>query len=82
MLHLPPQILQKHGARVLSVVVLHAAWCLEWGESFPFTQTLAFLLKHPHKKDAPAAPGQRGPILVQSGPKGLPGRDRIDAGAQ
>ena len=34
--YIPTKMLEQHHPRVLAALVLHAAWCMELGEGFPF----------------------------------------------
>ena len=43
--HLPCAMLQQHSPRVLAALVLHAAWCMEWGDGFPFTKCIVRLVE-------------------------------------
>ena len=36
--HLPHDMLCKHHPRVVAALLLHAAWCMEFGDGFPFAQ--------------------------------------------
>ena len=38
--HLPHDMLCKHHPRVVAALLLHAAWCMEFGDGFPFAQCL------------------------------------------
>jgi len=43
--HIPTKMLQQHHPRVLAALVLHSAWCMEWGEGFPFAKGLVKLVE-------------------------------------
>ena len=42
--HLPHAILQLHHPRSVAALVVHAAWCMEFGDGFPFAKCLVRLL--------------------------------------
>ena len=63
--HLPCDILQQHRPRVIAALLLHAAWCMEWGDGFPFARCLARLVEctrngHRHGLAFP----ERAPLLA------------------
>ena len=39
--HLPHAILQLHRPRIVAARVLHAAWCMEFGDGFQFAEGVA-----------------------------------------
>ena len=41
--HLPHDMLCKHHPRVVAALLLHVAWCMEFGDGFPFAQAVKFL---------------------------------------
>ena len=42
--HVSPELISGSSPRVLAALLLHTAWCMEWGEGLPFSKTLAKLL--------------------------------------
>ena len=43
--HLSPDMLHKQRPRVLAALLLHAAWCMEWGDGFPFAHCLVRIVE-------------------------------------
>ena len=43
--HLPHDMLCKHHPRVVAALLLHAAWCMEFGDGFPFAQCLVRVIE-------------------------------------
>jgi len=63
--HLPCAMLQQHCPRVLAALVLHAAWCMEWGDGFPFTNCISRLVECTrHGRGHDVAFPQRAPLLA------------------
>ena len=63
--HLPCAMLQQHCPRVLAALVLHAAWCMEWGDGFPFTKCILRLVECTrHGRGHDLAFPQRAPLLA------------------
>ena len=43
--HLPHDMLCKHHPRVVAALLLHMAWCMEFGDGFPFAQCLVRVIE-------------------------------------
>ena len=43
--HLPHDMLCKHHPRVVAALLLHTAWCMEFGDGFPFAQCLVRVIE-------------------------------------
>ena len=43
--HLPHDMLCKHHPRGVAALLLHVAWCMEFGDGFPFAQCLVRVIE-------------------------------------
>ena len=42
--HVSPELVSGSSPRVLAALLLHTAWCMEWGDGLPFSKTLVKLV--------------------------------------
>ena len=41
---MPPELASRGSAKVLAALLLHAAWCMEWGDGLPWSNFLPKLV--------------------------------------
>ena len=63
--HLPHDMLCKHHPRVVAALLLHTAWCMEFGDGFPFAQCLVRVIEYTRDGQTKCLPFTRqAPLLA------------------
>ena len=62
--HLPPDMLCKHHPRVVAALLLHMAWCMEFGDGFPFAQCLVRVIESTRDGHTSCLPFTRQPPFI------------------
>ena len=62
--HLPHDMLCKYHPRVVAALLLHAAWCMEFGDGFPFAQCLVRVIESTRDGHTSCRPFTQQPPLL------------------